>query len=349
MLNPAGWLGLAYLVYWFALFLDHVVVPALILPLAGAPVVAWRLSGFSATLGNAALENSPRLAGFLSVLPLLLQVTFLLLVVLFGGRVRPASGRIALHFAAFWTTLLAASQAGGLAYAGRGELAHILTSITGHSPSSLGWRIAVTVLAALLLLAAGRLIAGQLMAEARVAFPLPRRAWLPVASLVVPVLLIIAMAANFAAGVYLLRRAGVAYLLMPTGACLLLGLLGLTWKRFGPQETAKPWNGAGAVAAVLLSAVLFAGLNQSAAVRRWVADRSLSPTEQAAAYEAVFRAFSGRSRFRGMYWWQWPSSGRGGGPRDSSYTPMGKPAQQVVGAWFARLAERSRADSGQKP
>lgn len=70
-------------------------------------------------------------------------------------------------------------------------------------------------------------------------------------------------------------------------------------------------------------------------------DSEVSLEEQAAAYEAVFRAFAGQPWFRGMFWWKWPSSGRGGGPRDASYTPLGKPATEVLRAWFARLAAAS--------
>ncbi len=70
--------------------------------------------------------------------------------------------------------------------------------------------------------------------------------------------------------------------------------------------------------------------------------RGVSVEEQAAAYEATFRAFMGRPWFRGMFWWKWPSNGRGGGPQDPSYTPLGKPAAEVVRAWFTRLAGAER-------
>jgi hypothetical protein len=72
----------------------------------------------------------------------------------------------------------------------------------------------------------------------------------------------------------------------------------------------------------------------------WIEDagRNISLEEQAAAYEATFRAFAGQPWLRGMFWWKWPSSGRGGGPRDASYTPLGKPAVHVLHTWFTRLA-----------
>jgi hypothetical protein len=70
-----------------------------------------------------------------------------------------------------------------------------------------------------------------------------------------------------------------------------------------------------------------------------------SPEEQAAAYEATFRAFSGRAWFRGMFWWEWPSNGRAGGPASASYTPLGKPAEEVLHQWFDRLAANVPQDS----
>ena len=81
----------------------------------------------------------------------------------------------------------------------------------------------------------------------------------------------------------------------------------------------------------------------------WMEDarRGISLDEQAAAYEAVFRAFAGRPWFRGMFWWKWPSSGRGGGPLDFSYTPMGKPAEQILREWYLRIAaEQHAAEAG---
>jgi hypothetical protein len=90
---------------------------------------------------------------------------------------------------------------------------------------------------------------------------------------------------------------------------------------------------------------------RGAASEPWVEDagRGISLEEQAAAYEAIFRAFSARPWFRGMFWWKWPSSGRGGGPGDASYTPLGKPAAEVLHAWFTRLAGPSKSSATQTP
>lgn len=67
----------------------------------------------------------------------------------------------------------------------------------------------------------------------------------------------------------------------------------------------------------------------------------VSQQEQAAAYEATFRALAGRSWFRGIFWWKWPTSGIGGGRFDASYTPLGKQAEEVMREWYARMAAES--------
>ena len=56
-------------------------------------------------------------------------------------------------------------------------------------------------------------------------------------------------------------------------------------------------------------------------------------------YETVFRAFAGEPWFSGMYWWKWPTHGRGG-PFDPSYNPIGKPALEVVREWYRQPVTR---------
>jgi hypothetical protein len=77
-----------------------------------------------------------------------------------------------------------------------------------------------------------------------------------------------------------------------------------------------------------------------AAVEPWVEDsgHAISLTEQAACYEAIFRAFSGRTWFSGMFWWKWYSDGRGGGENDGSYIPTDKPAANLIRDWYTRQA-----------
>ncbi len=58
---------------------------------------------------------------------------------------------------------------------------------------------------------------------------------------------------------------------------------------------------------------------------------------QARCYEAISSAFSGKPWFAGMYWWKVGTDG-GGGPKDGSHTPWGKPAMGVVQRWYAKPA-----------
>lgn len=54
---------------------------------------------------------------------------------------------------------------------------------------------------------------------------------------------------------------------------------------------------------------------------------------QAHCYQAIFRAFYNKPWFEGMYWWKVGSNGFGG-PEDTSLTPWGKPAMEVVKQWY---------------
>jgi hypothetical protein len=56
---------------------------------------------------------------------------------------------------------------------------------------------------------------------------------------------------------------------------------------------------------------------------------------QARCYEAIFKAFYDRPWFEGMYWWKVGTNGFGG-PDDTSLTPWGKPAMQVVRQWYTQ-------------
>lgn len=56
---------------------------------------------------------------------------------------------------------------------------------------------------------------------------------------------------------------------------------------------------------------------------------------QARCYQAVFKAFYDKPWFEGVYWWKVGTDGFGG-PEDTSLTPWGKPAMDVVKQWYAR-------------
>lgn len=54
---------------------------------------------------------------------------------------------------------------------------------------------------------------------------------------------------------------------------------------------------------------------------------------QARCYRSIFQAFYRKPWFEGMYWWKVGTNGFGG-PGDTSLTPWGKPAMQVVRTWY---------------
>jgi len=86
---------------------------------------------------------------------------------------------------------------------------------------------------------------------------------------------------------------------------------------------------------VLFTEVGFPSL-ATAAARPWAETAAPIDLElQRRCYEAVFKAFSFRPWFGGMYWWKWPSHGVAG-PYDPTHYPAGKPAEGVLRTWFHR-------------
>ncbi|HEK86184.1 MAG TPA: hypothetical protein ENO29_07530 [Candidatus Aminicenantes bacterium] len=51
---------------------------------------------------------------------------------------------------------------------------------------------------------------------------------------------------------------------------------------------------------------------------------------QRKCYEAALRMVAGRVYLAGMFWWQWLPDPDIGGPKDTGYTPHGKPAEKVL-------------------
>ncbi|MCS6937476.1 MAG: hypothetical protein RMJ96_07265 [Candidatus Bipolaricaulota bacterium] len=103
----------------------------------------------------------------------------------------------------------------------------------------------------------------------------------------------------------------------------------------------RPWEERlDGFAARLQKPILFteAGLRSvaGASQRPWDWQRSapISLQEQANYYEALFRVFWSKPWLGGIYIWAWiPGLG---GPKDSTYTPTGKPAAQVLARWYRR-------------
>lgn len=69
----------------------------------------------------------------------------------------------------------------------------------------------------------------------------------------------------------------------------------------------------------------------AAPVRPWEEGLGTVDLEsQRACYEALVRALDRETWVAGVYWWDWSSSDRGGGPGDRGFTPRGKPAEAVM-------------------
>jgi len=62
----------------------------------------------------------------------------------------------------------------------------------------------------------------------------------------------------------------------------------------------------------------------------WKRFAEIDLQEQADCYSAVFKAFSGKSWWHGVFWWQWFTNLRQGGPYDETYTANNKPAEDVL-------------------
>jgi hypothetical protein len=78
----------------------------------------------------------------------------------------------------------------------------------------------------------------------------------------------------------------------------------------------------------------------TAAAEPWKENRAAhDPDLQGRCYETVFAAFYRQTWFGGLYWWKWPSHGRGG-RYDPSYNPVGKPAAEVVKKWYQEDSRR---------
>jgi hypothetical protein len=74
----------------------------------------------------------------------------------------------------------------------------------------------------------------------------------------------------------------------------------------------------------------------AAAAEPWKEDNApLDPAMQARCYQVVFEAFYREPWLNGLFWWKWPSHGRGG-MDDESFNPLGKPAVQVLERWYGR-------------
>ncbi|MFF8827981.1 glycoside hydrolase family 113 [Streptomyces sp. NPDC015131] len=80
----------------------------------------------------------------------------------------------------------------------------------------------------------------------------------------------------------------------------------------------------------------------------WTVSTTPDPGEQAAYYEALLRAFTGRPWWAGVHWWVWQQlPGTAARFRSLDYSVHGKEAEDVVARWWAPSAPRHR-DEGDR-
>jgi hypothetical protein len=63
-------------------------------------------------------------------------------------------------------------------------------------------------------------------------------------------------------------------------------------------------------------------------------DEPINLTVQAVAYRAFFEAVWSQPWFGGVYWWKWSSAELDGGITSGEYSPIGKPAEQVIDEYY---------------
>ena len=79
---------------------------------------------------------------------------------------------------------------------------------------------------------------------------------------------------------------------------------------------------------------------------RWGAAHEPDSLEQAACYEAAFRALWDEPWFGGFYWWKWfPDPEVGRSARDASFSPQGKPAAAVLADAYGGRSAAARTIS----
>ena len=103
-----------------------------------------------------------------------------------------------------------------------------------------------------------------------------------------------------------------------------------SWRRL--REQLLSWSGK-VGKPLIFTEVGYPNLD-GAAVHPWDYTQGTGPDpeEQRRAYAAFARAWEGTGGLAGVFFWDWYGEG---GPKDTRYTPRGKPAEEVIRSWFA--------------
>jgi hypothetical protein len=94
--------------------------------------------------------------------------------------------------------------------------------------------------------------------------------------------------------------------------------------------------------------VVFAEAGYPAVRGAWIrphdenSGRPPAPGDAGRAVAAVFRALSGKSWWKGVYWWKAFSSGQRASPDDRGYNLLGTPSEKAIAEGFARLTREAK-------
>ncbi|MGB7294909.1 MAG: hypothetical protein WBC70_04905 [Candidatus Aminicenantales bacterium] len=73
----------------------------------------------------------------------------------------------------------------------------------------------------------------------------------------------------------------------------------------------------------------------------WEIEGSVDLKEQEDCYRAALESVYNEPWFAGIYWWSWSPDPFEGGPEDTGYSPHGKPAEDLLRAWFGGVPRRT--------
>ncbi|HUU38043.1 MAG TPA: hypothetical protein VMW46_07565, partial [Candidatus Desulfaltia sp.] len=73
----------------------------------------------------------------------------------------------------------------------------------------------------------------------------------------------------------------------------------------------------------------------------WQIQGKVDLKEQEDCYRAAFESVYDEPWFAGIFWWSWSPDPFEGGPDDTGYSPHGKPAEDILRAWFGGSQRRT--------
>ncbi len=278
LLQPAGWMALAFLGYWFALLVQFIFLQVTLFPLAGARILSWRTSPFFATLQSTPLSSAKPVYAWLQASPLLFAFAVLAALLVWGNRPRPPFLRAGFSFAGLWIVLWLAADTVQFSSSSDSGLSWLLRLLTRPKPETRTAHWTAIAIAALVLLPSGVVFARRLISEMRSGWlSTDKTTW--VTTLLVALLIALPMELIvWAAFGHILRWLELGeiltLLIMPGALSLGFALVALLFKlRPAPRPG---FTAANAGAAIALALLFCASLWILPRLRIWWHDRAMS-------------------------------------------------------------------------